>query len=207
MLSLATWLLTGMFAAAAPNSANEALPSFPGTHAPQPAVWEFGPMEGNVQAFRVTLTGFGVSALPEGLLITVPGQVAPRLPGLPDLPLVATLLRGQAGKSVRVEVNPPRWITMPGINVAPAESPALDETTREASETGLVRTPVADVYGVDEFWPAELFRVEEAWIGTQKRFRLECALMQVNPVTRVLRYTLVLEGRLVFEADSDQVKP
>lgn len=181
--------------------------SFPGTHLPQPAVWVFGPVEGNAQSFRVSITGFDSKAQPEGLVLTIPDQAAPRFSGMPDLPLVSILVRCPAGKSVRAEVNPPRWIVIPGIRVAPAESPALDETTGEASETRLVRTPAATVYGIDEFWPVDLVRVEEAWIGTEKRIRLECALMQHNPASQLLRYTLVLEGRLLFETAEQSGKP
>jgi hypothetical protein len=182
-------------------------PNFPGTRSPQEAVWEFGPAEGNAQTFRVTISGFSVTNLSEGLVLTIPGQAAPRSPGLPDLPMVSTLLRGQAGKTVHVEVTPPRWVVIPGIRIAPAESPALDETTREVSETRLVRMPLPAVYGVDAFWPADLVRVEEAWIGTEKRLRLECSLTQYNPASQLLRYTLVLEGRLVFEPDALPGKP
>jgi hypothetical protein len=164
-------------------------------------------VEGNAQSFRVTITGFDSKVLPEGLVLTIPDQAAPRFPGMPDLPLVSILVRCPAGKTVRAEVNPPRWIVIPGIRVAPAESPALDETTGEASDSQLVRTPAAAVYGADQFWPADLVRVEEAWIGTEKRIRLECALMQHNPVGRFLRYTLVLEGRLLFETPEQLDKP
>lgn len=173
---------------------------FPGTRAPKPAVWVFGPVEGNVQPFRVTLTGFGQSSsLPEGLVLSIPGQAASRLPGTPDLPFVSVLIRGLANQTARVEVNPPQWVVIPGVRLAPSESPALDETTGEASETRQVRLPSAAVYGADAFWPGELARVEEVWIGTEKKLRLECAMMHVNPVAQILRYTLVLEGRLVFE--------
>lgn len=180
--------------------------NLPGTRAPKPAVWVFGPVEGNVQPFRVTITGFGATTLPEGLVLSVPGQAAPRVAGTPDLPVVSVLIRGLEGKTARAEVAPPQWIVVPGVRVAPAESPALDETTGEASETVLVRTPAA-VYGADAFWPAELVKVEEAWIGTEKKLRLECVLVQHNPVGQLLRYTLVLEGRLVFESTEKPGSP
>jgi len=57
------------------------------------------------------------------------------------------------------------------------------------------------------FWPPELAVVNEAWMGTQKVVRIQCAMLQVNPARRAIRYTLRLTGRLVFEPDETQAQP
>lgn len=172
---------------------------FKGMGTPVPAVWWFGPVKGDVQRFRVTIGGFSAVAFREGYALSIPGQSASS-PGMPDLPVVSTLVNGMAGKTVRVEMTEPQWTIIQGIRVAPAEGPVADDGTEDSGAPRMGRIP-SPSFPRDEFWPVELVRVEDAYFGRSRKIRLACTLMQFNPALSCLRYTFQLEGRLVFEPE------
>ena len=165
---------------------------------PRPAVWTFGPAADDAQSFTLSSSGFSARVTTEGYVLSMPGQAASAASGAPDVPTLAVLRSGRLGRTARVEVEPPSWTEIPGIRIAPVESRVLDDVTTNAPTYRMGRIPSLQIYGEDRFWPPVIAQVQEAWMGTAKTVRIECRLIQYNPVRHVVRYCRELQGRIVF---------
>ena len=178
-----------------------------GAGEPRPPVWTWDAPGGMIRTFQVSIAGFRAEATPQGYVLSVPGQPHPPRPGVPDVTPVVTTLAGVAGCTARVDSVRADWQEATGIRAAPAEGRRMDDVTTNAPTYRTVREEAPAVYAADAFWPPELAVVNEAWMGTQKVVRIQCAMLQVNPARRAIRYTLRLTGRLVFEPDETQAQP
>jgi hypothetical protein len=148
-------------------------------------------------AFRVGIPGFVIRSSEAGLIISVPGQASHGNPGEPALPAIATVCAAGGALSFSVEMLPPSWIEITNMLVAPVASRVLENVTTNAPTYREERRPSPSLYEADRFWPDVTTTIQEAWMGTQKLVRIECVPFQYNPVRKVLRYTPVLEGRMV----------
>lgn len=165
-----------------------------------PVIWTIGEQGEHGLSIDVHWPGCKVRSVPEGVVFAVPERVAGPGDGNPDLPRFARVIPGRAHyrASLRLQANP-EWVTVREIGVAPAESM---RPTFATSEVVWVKSRDADasVYQRDEFWPPSPWKVTEVWMGTQKLVRVECCLLQYNPVRKELRFATDLKGEVVFEA-------
>ena len=168
---------------------------------PDMPAWTWRRLGPTAETFKVEIAGFRSEVTSDGHVITMPGQAHAGKAGDPDLPFVAALCPGLRGFAARVEWNEPVWRDITNVAVAPVGTRILEDVTTNSPTCRTERISSKTVYGADEFWPQRIARVEEAWAGTQKIVRVECSPIQYNPVRKIVRYTSVVEGRLVFEPE------
>ena len=167
-----------------------------------PAEWSLPVLTGtsNPVPFSVRLSGVETVGVPQGYVLRVPGQSADAQAGGPDLPALAQMLPGVRGYRARGVVTGVSYEDVPGIRVAPAATWTVVEENRLAIPTP-TRTPNAAIYNATNFWPTELLRVQEAWMGTQKWIRMEVRPVQYNPATKTVRWYKELKANLVLERE------
>jgi hypothetical protein len=172
---------------------------------PAPAVWSVRPSrEPGAWEFTVRCSGFVLECAEGGLVPRIAGQAAPPGRGLPDVPAVAKLLPGQAGRAARVTVEPSAWELIADVTVPPVERVDFESTITGSAQRVVRRVPDATVFGRDEFWPVEPAAVQAAMMGTQAFVRVECRLVQYNPLRKVLRYCTEMRGRVDFGNDHSE---
>lgn len=184
---------------AASTNAAEQIATFNGVGDAAPAVWTITPLS-NSPDFLVSIDCSGFTAVPVtgGYSLRIPGQVSSAKPGTPDVPHLAKLWQGIKDARVVLTLQGKDQTNVVG-EVASAEGYKLDDSESLMPVLRPERRPDSTIYNQNQFWPAELGSVEEAWIGTQKVVRLECIPVQYNPCTKVIRFYRSLEGVLRFE--------
>jgi len=165
------------------------------------AVWTVTPSTNAPGDLHLTVECSGLSAMlvQGGVSLRIPGQASSAKPGTPDLPRLAKLLPARKGaKAVLVFLgsNP---TNLSDVVVAPAVGFKLEALEGAQRVLCPYRQPDPAVYGIDQYWPAELGRLDAASIGTQIVVRVECCPVQYNPITKSIRFFRRLEGELRFE--------
>ena len=174
--------------------------NFTGVGAARAAVWTVTPASGS-RDWRIVIECSGFSAVPVagGYSLRIPGQASSAKPGTPDVPHLAKLVPGVKGAKAVLMIRGADPTNLTDIVVAPAEGFKLDDPESSNRTLRPYRESDPGLYGTDQLWPAELGRVEEAWIGTQKVVRVECFPVQYAPLTKAIRFYRRLEGELRFE--------
>ncbi len=175
---------------------------------PQPAVLTLIPIpESPNLKISIAFSGFEIIEGACGASLRIPGQASTATPGAPDVPGIPKLVPGIKGMRAVLTLHGFDPTNVLDVIVAPAKG-----YTREVPEgSGRVlppqRQPDPGIYRTAEFWPSELGRVDEAWIGTQKVVRVECFPVQYNPVLKTIRFYRRLEGVLRFERIENSPSP
>ena len=180
-----------------------AAPAFPGVEQPGAVIWTL-PTEFDspgVVDVTLTVTGFEAAPVETGYVLRISGQVASLKPGAPDVPVVARVIPGVAGRTAHVRLVKAEPQEFADVYLAPAESRVRDETDPEKPVLKAVRSGSPGDYSSDAFWPPELVAVQEALMGTQKFVRIECHPIRYNPVSRVVRFYPQIQAELWFEPE------
>lgn len=174
--------------------------AFSGVGEARVAKWTITALPGtNDVRFCVECTGFSATPVDGGFSLQIPGQASSARAGTPDVPRVVKLLPGFKGRRAVLTLQGMDATNIPDVAVVAAEGFKLDNPESATRKRVPHRDADPDVYGQDRFWPVDLGRVEEAWIGTQKVVRVECFPVQYNPLTRTVRFYRRIEGMLRFE--------
>ena len=152
--------------------------------------------------FSVTESGFETVSANGGVVIRLPDQGARAEAGAPDLPVLVKVLPVASDYSLQVRIEDSPFEDTTDISVVPVETWSVDDPEAEHPVPMSSRIPAADIYSSTSFWPRELARIEEAWMGTQKLARIEIRPVQYNPSTRTLRFFRRLAGEIVFVPES-----
>lgn len=164
------------------------------------AIWTITPSPGSSNVtIRIQCSGFAAVQAGDGCSLRIPEQALSAKPGTPDVPRLARLLPGIKGTRAVLAIHGTDSTNLTNVLVAPAEGFRLVESESPKRQLRPYRQPDTDIYGRDEFWPVELGKVEEAWLGTQRVVRVECFPVQYNPLTKAIRFYRRLEGELRFE--------
>ena len=176
---------------------------------PRSAAWTVAPPAAgeSSRSFTVEISGFSAVDTQDGCVLHIPGEVSATDKGTPAVPRVAKLFTEAPGCAAVLRMNGASPAEATNISVAAAEDYVVVSPEGAARRLSPVRRPSPDIYARDQFWPPELGRVQEAWIGTQKVVRVECFPIQYNPVRRTIRWYRRLEGTLVFEPVGHEASP
>jgi len=159
--------------------------------------WEWQAPDPTTLQYSVTIPGFEVSTNAHGVVISLRGQ-GEGVAGEPDLGRLVAVIPGRVGWHAGVYPDPIAWQNVSGVTVAPVAGRYPVEFGASGTVYAETRLMSELIYRRDEFWPASCTTVMEAWAGTSKLVRVECAPLQYNPVAGVLRYTARSTGRIVF---------
>jgi len=167
----------------------------------RPAVWTVLPASNGEYScsFAVEIAGFSAAATPDGYALHIPGEAAAAGRGTPAVPRVARFFPGVSGRVAVLQVSGVSPAELTNLSVAAAEDYVVVSPDGGTRHLAPVRHPSPAIYATDQFWPPELGRVEEAWMGTQKLVRVECFPVQYNPASKIVRWYRRMEGTLVFE--------
>ena len=136
----------------------------------------------------------------KGYRVHVDGQEHSNAAGTPDLPVFVKLLPGHKGLKAVLELEDASFKDYEDIEVAPIMKYELDPAQLPDVMVPVGRRLASDqIYSSDEFWPEQLYKVEEIWVRTQKFVRVEYRPIQYNPVTKTLRVYEDLVSTLKFE--------
>lgn len=203
MCYLASWWVAGVGCYAGEVYSNEVVSLLMGTERSPDAVrWSFGILKADrTMTFSVEWGGCSTQSVPSGVLIGAPGQAMTQRSGEPQLPAVATLLREVKAGGIRVtSCTPDVWQVFSNLVVVPVSGEEITFSDEGPSRM-MVSRQDSRVYSVDAYWPETLVEVQEMWRGTQRLVRVQCRLMQYNPVQHILRVTPRVRGLLTFERD------
>ena len=139
--------------------------------------------------------------MPGGLLLRWAGDEWPNPGGVPDLPGLVQPLAGQPGYRIGVKIVDAEFEEEEGIRIVAAPGHRRTLVADNQYAVSEVREPDAGIYARDEFWPAALARVDEAWQGTNRLARLELRPVQWNPQRGVLRIYSRLVVEVVFQPE------
>lgn len=158
----------------------------------RPAVWTLTPIPGS-NNLQISVQCFGFETVPgaTGVSVRIPGQATAGKPGAPDVPGLAKLVPGIKGMRAVLTLQGFDPTNLTDVGVVPVAGPMQALSPQRQADPG--------IYGQAQFWPSNLGRVDEAWIGTQKVVRVECYPVQYNPVAKTLRFYRRLEGILSFD--------
>jgi hypothetical protein len=148
--------------------------------------------------FSVDCSGISAVQVEGGYSLRIPGQSAAS-PGTPDVPRLAKLFPGVKGAKVHLALRGVDPTNVVSVGVAPAEGFMMADAQKPGRGLRSVRQPDATIFGQNQFWPADIGRVEVASIGTQNVVRVECFPVQYKDATKTIRFFRRLEGSLRFE--------
>jgi hypothetical protein len=176
---------------------------FSGAGTPTPAGWSFAdPGPDGVVNFRVTIPGFQAVRAGDGYVLRVPGQCIPYPQGAPDVPFVATVIPGSAGVAAEAKLADAAFQEFTNVTVAPVEAVRVDDPEAASPKLTRVRVRSPEIYNKPAFWPEDLVKVQEAWMGTQKLVRIEIHPVQYNPVSKTVRFYREFTGTLNFTGEA-----
>lgn len=164
---------------------------------PAEARWTFGVVDAEGRMpFSVEWGGCTTQQMAEGCLLAAPGQVATQKPGEPQLPAVATLVRGIAGGTVGVQsCDADGWVIYTNVFLMPVSGVEASFPDAGPVWHTVVRVD-PKIYGLDQFWPEKLVVVQDMWRGTQRLLRVECRLVCYNPLKRIVKVARRMDGVL-----------
>ena len=196
-------------AQATTNAPSPQVAHFQGIGEPCPASWMVMPSSSGdgACAFTVEVKGISAVAGPEGYELHIPGEATSAAPGTPAIPRIAKLFPGMRGRTAVLTVTGFSPTEVTNIPVVAAEAYAVDNPERTTRSPRSLRRRAPDIYAQDRFWPPEVGRVQEAWIGTQKVVRVEVFPVQYNPQRETVRFYRRLEGVVSFEPVGQAVSP
>lgn len=172
---------------------------FSGIGGAQAAVWTITPLgDGFDRRIQIDCPGLSAVQVEGGLSLRIPSQIVSR-PGAPDVPRLSRLLPGLRNARAVLTITGRDPTNVTGVVLAAAEGFRLDDPDSPTQALRPYRRPDPNIYGKDKYWPAELGRLEEGSVGTQKVVRVEFCPVQYNPVTGTIRFYRRLEGELRFE--------
>lgn len=178
--------------------------AFSGVGEARVAKWTITALPGTDDVrFCVECRGFSATPVDGGFSLQIPGQASSARAGTPAVPRVVKLLPGFKGRRAVLTLQGMDSTNISDVAVVAAEGFKLDNPDSATRKRVPHRDADPEIYGQDRFWPVDLGRVEEAWIGTQKVVRVECFPVQYNPVTRTVRFYRRIEGALRFESLSE----
>ncbi len=167
---------------------------------PGAPIWTVIPAsEASGGRISVTFTGFSMVAVEGGYSLQIPDTASSAKPGSPDVPPIAKLIPGVPGYRPALSLRGSDPTNLTGFAVAAAVGYRVNEPEGGARSLKPFRLADPILYAQNQFWPENLGRVEEAWIGTQKVMRVECFPVQYNPVTKTIRFFRRLDGELTFK--------
>jgi hypothetical protein len=144
----------------------------------------------------------------EDYLIQIDGYTGHADSGMPDLPVLVTVLDGKPNESMEVKLLPCEYLIITQnidiAAVATRETIALDPPN---SVTRNVRKKNDAIYSRNIFWPEKQVEVTEAWQGNRKLLRIAIYPVQYNPISKVLRACRKLEAILKTVPSTDEEGP
>lgn len=152
-----------------------------------------------VTPFRVVSSGFSLASSDYGILPTIDGGFRSSEPAVPDVPFLVRLLPLPSTCDLEVVARVVDCVETNSPLIAPVASGHVVEEMGGA-RLATARTKLGEVYSRDAFWPANVADVRIAAQGTQRWARVAIYPVQVNPVTRQVRWNRVIEGELIFKS-------
>ena len=145
------------------------------------------------------LTRFSAEAVPgvgaSAWRLTMPGALLPGRPGAPDLPRLGRYVALPAGAKARIEVISIETQRIENITVAPAAETPVETETGE-----MERTPDAEIYAQDAFFPSEPVSLSDIRsLRGVDMVAVALSPLQYNPVQRELRVVTQLTVRIAFD--------
>lgn len=137
----------------------------------------------------------------EGVTVSFRGQAADRQAGAPDIGGLVKTIPGRPGFRAVVHLLRTEFRDEADVKVLPAETTYRRFVDDNSYRLEQARTPDPAVYANNAFWPPNVMRVTEAWMGTNRYVRLVCTPAQYNPVKRLLRVHSRIEAELDFVPD------
>jgi hypothetical protein len=132
-------------------------------------------------------------------MLTVPDYSTITEPGVPQLPVISTLIGVPPEAQVRINVLLDEYEILPGTyNIVPAPSPQPLQADLQPGEVEI--KPDLSVYNLDSEYPSQLAIINgDAWLRDQRLVRLKIFPFQYNPVQGKITWHKTLHIEVNFD--------